>query len=568
VGSDVIKELLVSLGFQIDTAGLRNFTDSIASASLRTAALGAATTTAAAAIVAGVSKVASEFNQLDLLAQKYNTTASALDDFIDSAEMIGIGGETAENALASMNKVVGEAALGIGRGKIVLEKLGIAAKDAAGKVRPTTDVMADLQAKLATMDRGQAMAMMEKLGLDPQLLRMFNGELGNLQKIQDEMSKNDKSVGLDFDKAVQESKVFQDSMISMKTQARLVMHWFATLWESLAVSLMPMVREGIDKVSDTFESLRKSLQDNGGRIVATLKPIIEIILRIGSAVISLAGKAIYILANVFGKIFNVISSILTGLKSVNEASGGWLGVIAAIGVAWKLLNKGFLATPLGRIAALGVALLALYDDFMTWKEGGDSLIDWTAWADGADLIISAFTGIIDVFDGITEAISGVVNIIRSLFAMDIQGFGDGIIQLGTGAVMALQSIGYAVINLISGITSLIAEVFRLFGFDVDGFANIFKSAFDSIVSVIDAVKNSIGGVVDTIASVGGIFGGSASAPSPQARASVTGGGASVNQATNITVTGGANPQATAQAVAAKQKDVNASMTRNVKGATR
>lgn len=560
--NDTIKEFLVGLGFQIDEAGLKKFTDGIASASLRTAAFGAAMVAASGVIVKGIADVANEFTELDLLAQKYNTTAAAMDDFIDTAEMVGIGGETAKNALASMNKVVGEAALGIGRGKIVLEKLGIAAKDAAGKVRPTTEVMADLQAKLATMDRGQAMAIMDKLGLDPQLLRMFNGELGNLQKIQEEMNKSDKSVGLDFDQAVQESKAFTKSMIDMKTQARLVMHWFATLWESIAVSLMPMVREGIDKVSDTFESLRKSLQDNGGRIVATLKPIIETILRIASAFISLAGRAIAIVANVFGKVLGIIGK-------VNDATNGWAGYIAAALAAWKLLNLGFLATPIGAIIGLGVALLALYDDFQTWKEGGVSLIDWTAWADGANLIINAFTGIIDVFDGITEAVSGVVNIIRSLFAMDIQGFGDGIIQLGTGAVMALQSIGYAVINLISSITSLIAEVFRLFGFDVDGFAGTFKSAFDSIVSVVNSVKDSILGVINTISGAGDIFGdvfgGGASKPSPTQQAAMNS-TQSVAQTTNITVAGGANPQATATAVAGAQGGVNKNMARNMKGA--
>jgi phage-related protein len=588
--NDTIKDFLVSLGFQIDTAGLKKFTDSIASASLRTAALGAATTAAAAAIVAGVSKVASEFNQLDLLAQKYNTTASALDDFIDSAEMVGIGGETAENALASMNKVVGEAALGIGRGKIVLEKLGIAAKDAAGKVRPTTEVLADLQEKLAGMDRGQAMAIMEKLGLDPQLLRMFNGELGDLKKIQDEMSKNDKSVGLDFDKAVQESKVFQDSMISMKTEARLLFHWFATLWESLAVKLMPKVRAGLDRVGKVFEELRHKLQDNGKKIVEAISPILNFVMRIGEAFVTFVARTIGVIGNLVGR-------IVGAFMSMNDASNGWIGYLAIALAAWKAFNLGFLLTPVGAILGLSVAILALYDDFMTWKEGGDSLIDWTAWADGADLIISAFTGIIDVFDGITEAISGVVSIIRSLFAMDIQGFGDGIIQLGTGAVMALQSIGYAVIDLISGITSLIAEVFRLFGFDVDGFANTFKSAFDSIVSVVTAVKDSIMGVIDTIVSAGGIFGdifgsgeikataGSKSVKAAETvRSTVGGRGAtltptptqqaslnstqSVAQTTNINVSGGANPQATATAVASAQGGVNKNMARNMKGAIR
>ncbi|XLV70991.1 hypothetical protein ACKZDW_02520 (plasmid) [Ralstonia syzygii subsp. celebesensis] len=56
--------------------------------------------------------------------------------------------------------------------------------------------------------------------------------------------------------------------------------------------------------------------------------------------------------------------------------------VFALGVAWKLLNKTFLATPLGRILMLGTAILALYDDYKVWKEGGQSLIDWSQWEPG------------------------------------------------------------------------------------------------------------------------------------------------------------------------------------------
>lgn len=46
--------------------------------------------------------------------------------------------------------------------------------------------------------------------------------------------------------------------------------------------------------------------------------------------------------------------------------------------------KGFqvltmLATPIGMITALGLAIGALYDDYTVWKEGGESLIDWSEW---------------------------------------------------------------------------------------------------------------------------------------------------------------------------------------------
>lgn len=544
MGSDTIKEFLVSLGFSINEAELAKFTNGIATASTRAAALGAATTAAAAAIVAGVSKVAAEFNQLDLLAQKYNTTASEIDDFVDSAEMVGIGGQAAENALESMNKVVGEAALGIGRGKIILEKLGIQAKDAAGKVRPVTEVMGDLQAKLATMDRGQAMAIMEKLGLDPQLLRMFNGELGNIQKITEEMATTDKSVGLDFDQAVQESKAFQASMISMKTEARLLWHWFTTLWESLAVKLMPKVRAGLERVGKTFESLRHKLQDNGKRIVDAISPILNTILRVGQAFIQFFARGIEVVNSVVG--------VAIGLWSkLQDITGGMAGKILLVVAAWKFLNLSFLKSPLGMIVALAAGALLLYDDFMTWKEGGESLIDW-----GGDF----GTMILNTIGFIGSLVAAIAIVKGSMAAYTLAMNAAKVATLLFNLLFVATPFGLFLV----GIAALVAGGYML----VDNWKTVknwFASFFGWFGAQWDKVSNMASKMSD---SVGSIFGGSSvAAPSPQARSAVSG-GANMNQATTINVSGGANPQATAQAVANKQKEVNASMTRNVRGAAK
>lgn len=572
--NNTIKEFLVGLGFQIDEAGLRKFTDSITSASLRTAAFGAAMVAASGLIVKGISSVANEFTELDLLAQKYNSTASEIDDFVDAAEMVGVGGDTAKQALASMNKVVGEASMGIGRGKVVLEKLGIAAKDASGKVRPTVEVMSDLQAKLATMDRGQAMAMMEKLGLDPQMLRMFNGELGDLAMIQSEMSANDKSVGLDFEKAVAESKAFNKAMIGMKTQARLVMHWFETLWQSIAVSLMPMVREGIDKVSDTFTSLRKSLQDNGGRIVAVLTPIIKTILKIASAFISLAGRAIGIVVDVFSRVLGIIGK-------VNDATDGWAGYILAALAAWKFLNLGFLATPIGMLIGLGVAILALYDDFMTWKEGGESLVDWGSGFGEILMYVTAGVAALGAAFVATKAIMlvyaasmGMVNTAITAFSV-ISKIGAAGMWL-FNAAMSANPIGLIII----AITALIAAGALL----IANWSTV-KAWFSEFFGWLGAKwQEMVGMASGLVDSLGSLFGGkavtasatvahtvnagrSAAVPTPTTQAAMNS-TQSVAQTTNINVSGGSNPQATAQAVASAQGGVNKNMARNVKGAVR
>ncbi len=553
--NETIKEFLVGLGFNIDEAGLRNFTSSITNASLSAAALGAAVVAASAAIVGGVSSVAKGFDDLDQLAQKYNTTASSIDDFVDSASMVGIGGEAAESALASMNKVVGEAALGIGRGKVVLEKLGIQAVDTAGKVRPVTDVMSDLQNKLAGLQRGQAMTIMEKLGLDPQLLRLFNGELGDIAKIQDEMSKNDVSVGFDFDNAIKESKAFQKSMIAMKTQANLTWHFFTTLWESLAVKIMPKVREGVERLGRAFEDIRRKFQDNGAQIVSAIAPILDVIIRVSSSFLQLFGRLIGVVSSVLGRIFD-------GLSRINDATDGWAGYLAAALIAWRVFNLGFLATPLGAILGLSVAILALYDDFMTAQEGGESLFDW---AGGIKFVKDSFNDLLKSIEPILNVITALYDMFVGLFTLDFGTFANGANTAANGIIGTFNLITDVIANLISVIADLL-------GVDITPFANAFKDAFDDISKSIEAM---IGYIEDSIASIPSIseaydsvFGSpSLSAPTPQTQAAI-GATASINQSTNITVNGSTNPNETASAIASKQSGVNSSLSRNLKGATR
>ena len=72
-------------------------------------------------------------------------------------------------------------------------------------------------------------------------------------------------------------------------------------------------------------------------------------------------------------------------------------MFGALVIAWRILNGAFVMSPIGMITALGLAVLALYDDYKTWKEGGQSLIDWKKWE---PQIKGAIKGVDDLKDAV------------------------------------------------------------------------------------------------------------------------------------------------------------------------
>src|SRR4051812_3077747 len=76
------------------------------------------------------------------------------------------------------------------------------------------------------------------------------------------------------------------------------------------------------------------------------------------------------------RIWSILERVYDFFKKLHDATDGWSTIIIGVIAAWKLLNLSFLATPLGMVLALAVALLALYDDLKTFVEGGQSLINW------------------------------------------------------------------------------------------------------------------------------------------------------------------------------------------------
>lgn len=551
MSAETIKEFLVGLGFKVDEAGLAKFSAGIASASLRVTALAAATTAAAGVIVAGVQKIAADFDQMDKLATQFRTTADAIDEFADAAGILGIKEETAVEGLRNLDRAIVDTSMDMGRAKAVFADLGITVKDAAGNLKPTTEVMAELAEKFKGMERGKQIRVMERLGLDPSLLKLFNADMVALRA---EMEAIDKAAGLDFGQAMAESKAFMEIWRAMQQEIQKWKLLFKTTMESASVKLMPKFRAQIRAITDAMINFRRKVMDNLPKAIEAIMPIIGVIMRIAEAFIKITAR-----------IASGAMTIIGWLLKLNEFTGGWAGYILAAAAAWKYLNLAFLKTPLGMLLSLAAVVALLIDDFLTFKEGGDSLIDWGS-------------GFGIVMQGVTAALTGFLAYIAlskaAVIAMTVAtnawaaatAIANGIMSAARIAVLLLNLVLYAnpIMLVVAAVAALIAAGVLLIQ-NWDTVKQWFSSFFDWLLAGFSKVAEW-GGKVASVFGFGG--GAPASAPSPQAQAAVAGNGQNVNQQTQIVVQGSTDPAATARAVSGEQGRVNADMARNMRGAAR
>lgn len=200
--------------------------------------------------------------------------------------------------------------------------LGVSMVDAQGKVRGTNDVMLDLADSMSKMDREQAFLMGQKLGFD-------EGTINTLLQGRDAMQEM-----VDYHKQMYTSnkQELEASRKLSENQAKLGAHW---------------------------DSMK---------------------LMMGNAIIPLLVK----LSNIALRFFEFLQRHQKTVKTVFEGMAIFLGMLVV-----PLLGKAlvaallFMAPFLPFIAVVGLlsaAFIALYDDYKTWAEGGESLFNWGAFS--------------------------------------------------------------------------------------------------------------------------------------------------------------------------------------------
>ncbi|EPG9860743.1 hypothetical protein KKI78_003842 [Acinetobacter baumannii] len=343
----VIRDFFVSLGFSTDNEGARKMADTLKGVELKAALLHKTLLLLATGAVVAVTKTASELDKLYYSSQRIGASASNIRAYGDAISQMG---GNAQNALQSLENVAQKMRNSPGY-EGMLTGMGVATRDGNGQLRDRVEVMKDLSKTMKGMDYYQANAYASSLGIDENTLMAMRDDkfIDNMEKYQ----KLRQSVGLtdELTKSGTDFMVeFRDITMTTKAITEVVV---MTAGQAL-IPILKMINNFLRSAIAWF---------------AELDPRFKAILA--------TGLKFALLAVIFGGFIGTIAK----LASVLPMLKGLLFLI-------KSLRLAFLASPIGIVLALAAAIAALWDGYQTWKNGGESLIDWSKWEGGIETAIA------------------------------------------------------------------------------------------------------------------------------------------------------------------------------------
>ncbi len=377
--AETIKDFLVSLGFAVDDAGAKKFDAVIAGVTANVFKMAVAVEGAALTVTAFTAKIASGLDNLYWASQRTGASVSGIKALGYAASQTGSSAEAAQSSLESLSRFMRNNPGAEG----FLNRLGVQTRDANGNMKDMASVFSGVGDKLKSMPYYRANQYAQMLGIDENtLMAMRRGMTGFTA----EYSAMAKTIGYNADQAAAGSNRFMTSLRDFGAMAGMAR-------DKIGANLAGGLAGSVD-------NLRKQFLDNFPKIEDVITRGVKGLLWLADVI----GRVVYRLMQAGGDIMEWWGKLDKGTKQLIETFGALL-------IAWRVLNSAFLASPIGLVTSLGIALFALYDDYKTWKEGGKSLIDWGEWQ---PVIKSAIDGLGNLW----EAIKKVKDEILDLFGID------------------------------------------------------------------------------------------------------------------------------------------------------
>ncbi|OKV13947.1 lytic transglycosylase catalytic [Escherichia coli] len=374
MNAETIKDFLVSLGFSVDDAGAKKFGSVLAGTTANVIKMGLAVEGAALSVVAFTAKIASGLDNLYWASQRTGATVQGIQSIGYAVSQVGGSADAARGSLESLARFIRNNPGAEG----FLNRLGVQTRDASGNMRDMAAIFTGVGQKLSSMPYYRANQYAQMLGIDENTLMAMRRGVGQFSAQYSEMVK---AIGFNADQAALSSNRFMTSLKSLGEMAGMARD---KIGSNLA-----------DGLAGRIDNLRKKIIENFPKIEVTITKVIKGILWLGEIV----GRVAFRIVDGVGDIIEWWGKLDAETKTLIEVIGGLV-------VAMRILNSTFWMSPIGLITGLIVTLGLLWEDYKTWKEGGNSLIDWGKWQPAIDKAKDAITWLRDHLLELKDGVGG------------------------------------------------------------------------------------------------------------------------------------------------------------------
>ncbi|WP_165463849.1 lytic transglycosylase catalytic [Escherichia coli] len=374
MNAETIKDFLVSLGFSVDDAGAKKFGSVLAGTTANVIKMGLAVEGAALSVVAFTAKIASGLDNLYWASQRTGATVQGIQSIGYAVSQVGGSVDAARSSLENLSRFIRNNPGAEG----FLNRLGVQTRDASGNMRDMAAIFTGVGQKLSGMPYYRANQYAQMLGIDENTLMAMRRGVGGFSGQYSAMAK---AIGFNADEAARSSNKFMTSLREFGAMAGMARD---KIGSNLA-----------DGLAGQIDNLRKKIIENFPKIEVTITKVIKGILWLGEIV----GRVAFRIVDGVGDIIEWWGKLDAETKTLIEVIGGLV-------VAMRILNSTFWMSPIGLITGLIVALGLLWEDYKTWKEGGNSLIDWEKWQPAIDKAKDAITWFRDKLLELKDSVGG------------------------------------------------------------------------------------------------------------------------------------------------------------------
>jgi hypothetical protein len=441
---NIIKEFLVRIGYDIDKGSEKTFRDSIKSAGLLVADLGAAIEATAGLVVYSMVRMSEATEQFYFMSQRSGATIAGIKGMSYAAQQFGVTAAEMQGSIEGLGQFLRTNPMA----KSFIEgRLKVSTTDALGKPRDTAAIMADMGKAFSSMPLYLANAYAAALGISERTVLAMRQGMGDYIKEYQGLLKR---LGVDEEAGGRAAH-------ALMIQVRGVEATMSILGDKILQLLGP-------RTATAIQNFRGAVEKNFDKIADTIALVAGWIIKAAEVIDHLVVRGVEGIAD----LYNAFQGLPPTVQHVIEVIGGLLA-------AFMLLNP---ATAV--ILALGSAILLIYDDYKTWKEGGKHFIDWDTWMPEIKAAIQEIKHFAHAFDSINESIlgqSGLKTAMEVLLAYTINRFVPGI----ASALAALAGIP-AIRALIIAYSAATALASLSHGMD---------QKYQTLQNIDDIVRNSL-----------------------------------------------------------------------------